>query len=158
MSNMIKAHRILVLLSFCALASGDVLAQAAKEPTLMTFEAKKKEGDQYDLIIHCRIARGWHIFAAKPGGDGTLTPAAITFSKSIIATYNGPVKEKGKLVTENIADIKAKVNTYENQVDFIQSATIHGKGKIFANFAYQTCNDKKCLPPMKKDIVFDITE
>ncbi len=153
---MIKAHRILFLLFFCFMASGDLLAQAAKEPTLMTFEAKKKSGDDYELIIHCRIARGWHIFASKPGGDGSLTPASITFSKSIIATYNGPVKEKGKLISENVEEVKAKVNTYENQVDFIQAATIHGKGKIFATFSYQTCNDKKCFPPMKKDIVFEI--
>ncbi len=155
---MIKAHSLLVTIILCMMTAGQLLAQAAKEPTLLTFEAKKKGGDQYDLIIHCRIARGWHIFATKPGGDGSLTPASITFSKNIIATYNGPVKEKGKLLTENVAEVKAKVNTYENQVDFIQSATIKGKGKIFASFSYQTCNDKKCFPPVKKDIVFDITE
>jgi hypothetical protein len=145
-----------ILLLTCIFAAFTGIAQAPKEPTRWTFEAVKKSESNYELVAHCLIAKGWHIFSQKPGGDGTLKPTSITFSKNINANYIGPVKELGKLVALTIENLKATANAYEGRVDFVQHATISGSGKIFAKLTYQASNGKTILPPIEKEVIFEV--
>ena len=57
------------------------------------------------VITFSVCASIWHIYAMKPGGDGSLIPPSFTFSKNAKIILNGAVKEKGKLISE--AGIKA---------------------------------------------------
>ncbi len=153
MANILKVAVLLLAASFIP---GLSFGQEAKEPLRWTVEAKKKNDTQYELIIHCLVAKGWHIFGAHPGGDGTITPTSITFTKNINANYTGPLKENGKTVAKAVEGVKGNINVYEGRVDFVQQATITGKGKIFATLTYQAGNEKLSLPKKARDFVFEI--
>lgn len=125
-------------------------AQMVKDESKWTFEAKKKSGDQYDLIVHLKLPKDWHIYAFKPGGDGSLYPPEIKFSKNDKVALKGDTKERGKLISENLVGIDGTVNMYKGTVDYVQPATIAGNTKITGKYSYQICNDEMCLPPTTK--------
>ncbi len=121
--------------------------QMVKDDSKWSFVAKKISGDKYELIVHAKIPKGWHIYALDPGGDGTLTATKIVFNKSGNVTLIGGVKERGKLVTETIDGTDGPVHMYKTDVDFVQEAVVKGSAKITGVYTYQICNDLMCLPP-----------
>ena len=143
---------------FSLFITNGLLAQMVKDGSKWTFEAKKKTGDQYELIVHLKLPKDWHIYAFKPGGDGSLYPPAITFSKNGKVTLTGSVKEKGKLISENLEGIDGIVNMYKGTVDYIQLATITGNTTIKGSYSYQICNDQMCLPPATKPFTIPVND
>jgi thiol:disulfide interchange protein len=148
---------LIVLLSFCT-GQKNLYAQMTADNSKWTFEAKKKTGNQYELIAHLSLPEHWHIYSFKPGGDGSLYPPAITFTKNGKLTLDGKVKEKGKLISEKLEGIDGIVNMYKGKVDYIQSATISGNTKITGTYSYQICNDEMCLPPKTQPFSIEITD
>ncbi len=122
-------------------------SQMVKDDSKWHFEAKKIKGDQYELIVHLNLPKGWHIYAFKPGGDGSLIAPEITFKKNDHVKLIGPVIERGKLISEVLEGIDGKVNMYKGSVDYVQKATISGSTTVEGGYSYQICNDAMCLPP-----------
>ena len=131
-------------------------AQMLKDESKWTFEAKKKTGNQYELIVHVKLPKPWHIYSFYPGFDGSLTPPSFTFDKSPKLTLNGKMAEKGKLISVVMIEGTPKVNMYSGTVDYVQQATITGAGTITGEYTYQICNDNMCLPPTTKKMTFTI--
>ena len=125
-------------------------AQMSRDNTRWTFEAKKKTGNQYDLIIHAGMEKGWHIYAMKPGGDGSLIVPSFSFDKNAKVKLTGNVKEKGKLISKVLIPGDPKINMYVGSVDYIQQATITGTGAVTGEYTYQICNDNTCRRPQQK--------
>jgi thiol:disulfide interchange protein len=147
MMKVLKTSLIILLGLFFA---ADVTAQMVRDDSKWTFEAKKKDGDKYELIIHLKLPKDWHIYSFKPGGDGSLLPPEFKFSKNSKVTLSGPVKEKGKLISETLVGIDGVVNMFKGTVDYTQAATISGNTKVIGEYSYQICNDQMCLPPTTK--------
>ncbi|MBC7552551.1 MAG: hypothetical protein H7257_01085, partial [Taibaiella sp.] len=145
MSKALKAVLVVLLsLFFAEVSFGEIIA----DPTKWTFEAKKKSGSEYELIVHCKIDKGWHIWSFNPGGDGLEIAPQIKFKKNSNVIYNGPVTEHGKMITEDM-DVVGVVHMYKDKVDYIQKATVSANTKISGTYYYQTCNDNMCLPDKK---------
>src|SRR6185312_3730271 len=153
---MMRSLRLALLLCCSLFISGSLFAQLTPDPTTWTFEAKKISGNQYDLIFHLKLKKYWHIYSFKPGGDGSLIAPSFNFDKNSNVKLIGTVKEKGKLITENMDGIDGAVNLYKNQVDYVQTASITGSTKISGKHLYQVCNDSSCLPPKTKSFSFTI--
>ena len=150
--KMLKA----LLVVLCSLFAGIGLhAQMIQDASKWTVEAKKKNGNQYDIIVHAKLPEHWHIYSMNPG-DSSLTPTEIIFSKNDKITLSGKVKEAGKLIREKTAD--GFMNIFKDHVDFIQSAAITGNTTIKGKYNYQICNDEMCLPPVSKKFTIEITD
>lgn len=132
--------------------------QIVKDDSKWTLEAKKKNGNQYELILHLQLPPKWHIYAFKPGGDGMEIPPTVTFVKNAQMKPEGGVKEKGKLITETLEGIDGAVNMFKDKVDYVQLATVSGNTKITCKYSYQICNDQMCLPPTDKTATVEITD
>ncbi|MCD6011445.1 MAG: protein-disulfide reductase [Flavipsychrobacter sp.] len=146
---------LLVLFSLFASAS---YGQMTLDESKWGLEAKKKTGNEYELILHLQLPKQWHIYAFKPGGDGMQIAPTVTFVKNGKVKLNGPVKEKGKLLTETIDGIDGAVNMYKGNVDYVQLATISANTKITCKYSYQICNDQMCLPPTDKTITVEVKD
>ena len=144
------------LIVFFALIATTSYAQMTKDNSKWTFEAKKVSGNKYQIITHLQLEKGWHIYAMKPGGDGTLVAPEITVDKNSKVKLSGGVKEKGKLVTQTMEGIDGKVNMYSGKVDYIQMATIDGATTVSGTYSYQICNDRMCLPPTTKKYTLSV--
>lgn len=148
----------LLLLSIL-LAAPQLFAQMVQDPSVWTYELKKKGDNKYDLIFHVKFNKAdWHVYALKPGGDGTLIPPSFEFKKSKDYKLVGGVKEvNGKKITEDIDGVGI-VHYFKNSVDFVQEVTVTGNTKITGTHEYQVCNDQMCLPPTTLPFSFNITD
>ncbi|MBC7552550.1 MAG: hypothetical protein H7257_01080 [Taibaiella sp.] len=132
------------------------MAQMTADPTKWTYEVKKVSGNNYKLIFHLRLEPKWHIWALHPGGDGYEIAPSFSFNNNTRLKLKGEVSESGKATTTSMEGIDGKITYYSEKVDYIQNATIQGKGKIFGKLNYQVCNDNMCLPPKDKDFIFEV--
>ena len=121
--------------------------QIIKDESKWSFEAKKVSGDKYQLIAHVKIPKGWHLYALKPGGDGTLMPPKIEFTGSNNVKLIGEVKEVAKIITLTIDGTEGAVNEVKEKADYIQNAVITGSAKVSGKYSYQICNEEMCLAP-----------
>ena len=62
---------------------------------------------------------------------------------------DGKIRELGKIEKFHDARLKVSANQYSTMVDFVQLVKLKAKVKtnITGSVEYQTCDDKKCLPP-----------
>ena len=69
---------------------------------------------------------------------------------------DGKIKEMGKLEKFTDQELGVSANQYSKMVVFSQKVKLKGKAKsnVAGNVTFQTCDDKKCLPP--KTINFSI--
>ncbi len=154
-----KAFRLILLVFVTSLLSQGVHAQMTLDKSKWKVEAKKKSGNQYELILHLALPEGWHIYALKPGGDGTLTPPSFAFDPNKKVKLTGSILEKGKLISEKIDVIDGgPVNMYKNKVDYIQAATIEGNTKVTGSYTYYICDDNMCLPPSTRNFSIIIND
>lgn len=155
---MIKVLKAALLVWFSLFTALSVHAQMTPDNSKWTLEAKKINGDKYELILHLKLPAQWHIYSFKPGGDGMELPPTVQFAKNDKVKLSGEVKEKGKLLKEKLDGIDGIVNMYKGKVDYVQQATISGNTKITCNYSYQICNDQMCLPPTDKSATVEVKD
>ncbi len=141
-----KLSGLLWLVLLNVLFSFGATAQILEDPTVWTFEAKKLDGNKYDLVFHCDVKNGWHIFSLDPGGDGSFLPPEFNIKKNADIKLVGKLREKGKIIHETIEDI-GTMHYYKN-VDYIQTVELAKEDMVITGeYTYMTCNDETCLPP-----------
>ena len=146
--------RLTLFLLLSTFASTSIYAQA--DATKWTFEAKKKNDTQYELIFHLKLKDGYHAWSQKPGGDGTLIPTSFAFDKNSLVKLIGTPQEHGKLITQTIDGIDGSVHFYKNEVKFVQLAEVKKGTTITGKYTFQVCNDIMCLAPKTEKFVFKI--
>jgi thiol:disulfide interchange protein len=155
---MIKVLKVALLVFLGLFTIASASGQLTQDNSKWTLDAKKVNGDKYELCLHLKLPDQWHIYSLKPGGDGMELAPVITFKQNALLTLNGVVTEKGKLLKETMEGIDGVVNLFKGKVDYTQQATISGNTKIVCNFTYQICDDKMCLPPKDATLTVDIND
>lgn len=151
---MTKISGFVALLLLNILFAFGAQAQILEDPTVWKFEAKKVDSNKYDLVFHCDVKNGWHIYSLDPGGDGSFLPPEFNIKKTADIKLVGKVREEGKIIHETIEDI-GTVHYYKN-VDYIQTVELTRPDMVITGeYTYMTCNDETCLPP--KTVDFSIT-
>ena len=125
-------------------------------PVSWSFNSKKISDNTYEVQLVATIQQGWHLYSQNQPEDAIAQPTSFNFNKNPLLLFEGNVKEMGKL--EKYRDVKLDVsaNQYSQKVVFIQKVKLKGKAKtnVSGKLEYQTCDDKKCLPP--KTIPFSV--
>ena len=139
-------QRTVFLLASVLFAAG-AFAQI-KDPVKWTTTSRKK-GESYEVVLTASLPKTWHIYSQKTGGG---IPTKFKFTKSPLLTFNGEVKELGKLKEEYDKNFDTKVKYYGDKVDFVQNVKVKNNVKTNVNVTveYMTCDDSQCLPPTKK--------
>jgi len=149
--RIIRYYSAILLLLVVASANAQMLT-----PAKWKYEVKKKSGNDYQLIFHLQLDKGWHIWSLTPGGDGFQIVPSVAFDKNANVTPKGGLTEKGKVTTTAMEGIKGKVSYLSGNVDYIQEVTVKGSAKITGKHTWQVCDDRQCLAPTDKDFVFEI--
>ena len=143
-------------LLFVALALAFLNTASAQNPVSWAFTSKKISDKVYELHLTATIQPGWHLYSQKQPEDAIAQPTSFTFNNNPLLNFDGTVKELGKVekYTDKVLDISAY--QYSNKVKFVQVVKLKGKVKtaVTGKLEFQTCDDKKCLPP--KTIPFTI--
>jgi hypothetical protein len=124
-------------------------AAAQLNPVTWSFSAKKIADKTYEIHMKATIQNNWHLYSQTQPGDAIAIPTAFTIAANPLFTKDGKIKEVGKMEVMNDATLGVSANQYSNTVDFVQKIKL--KANVKTNFngsvEYQTCDDKKCLPP-----------
>ena len=145
--------RIIVLSAFfCSM----VVAYAQQSPVTWSFTAIKTADKTYEVHLKATIQSGWHLYSQTQPADAIVNPTSFTINANPLFTKDGKIKEVGKMEIFKDASLGISANQYANSVDFVQKVKL--KASVKTNFTgsveYQTCDDKKCLPP--KTVTFSI--
>lgn len=146
-----KAFLLTLTIFSVALAS----AQLAN-PVSWTFTSKKLSENVYEVQLAATIQNGWHLYSQSQPKDAIAQPTSFVFNKNPLVELDGSVKETGKLEKFTDKELGVSANQYSKLVVFTQKVKLKGKAKsnVGGNVTFQTCDDKKCLPP--KTVNFNI--
>jgi beta-lactamase class D len=144
--------RILLLLSVLLIGTG-ALAQIEK-PVKWSYAAKRISSTEAVVFLRATIQETWHIYSQNVK-DGGPIKTSFTFSPSKEYTLVGKTAEPTP-VTKYEDAFKMNVSYFENTVTFQQKIKLKSANvtSVKGQLEYETCNNKKCLPP--EDVDFDI--
>jgi thiol:disulfide interchange protein DsbD len=136
--NMKRFFSVIALILFGLTAN-------SQNPVTWTFTAKKTADKTYEVHMTATIQSGWHLYSQTQPEDAIAIPTTFTLTANPLFTADGAIKE---------LDLSA--NQYSKKVDFVQIVKLKSAAKtnFSGNVEYQTCDDKKCLPP--KTVNFSI--
>jgi thiol:disulfide interchange protein DsbD len=132
------------------------IAAQAQNPVAWTFNSKKINDNAYEVQLIATIQPGWHLYSQSQPSDAIAQPTSFVFNKNPLINLEGKTKEVGKLEKYRDEKLEISANQYSQKVVFVQKIKLAGKAKtnISGKLEYQTCDDKKCLPP--KTVNFSI--
>ena len=125
-------------------------------PVSWAFASKKINENVYELQLIATIQSGWHLYSQVQPNDAIAQPTTFNFNKNPLVDLDGKVKEIGKLEKYKDSKLDISANQYSQKVTFVQKVKVKGKVKtnVSGKLEFQTCDDKKCLPP--KTVNFSI--
>lgn len=132
------------------MTAGFASAQMLK-PVKWTFSSKKIADKVYEVHLTAIIQSGWHLYSQTQPKDAINNPTAIVFNANPIISLDGKTAEIGKMEVYTDKRLGISANQYANKVDFVQKVKLKANAKtnISGSVEFQTCDDKKCLPPEK---------
>jgi thiol:disulfide interchange protein DsbD len=137
----------LFLLPVFVLAAFGTNAQL--NPVTWSFTANKVSDKTYEIHMKATIQTNWHLYSQKQPDNAIAIPTKFTITPNPIFKADGKINEIGKMELMKDATLGISANQYSNSVDFVQKIKL--KANVKTNFSgkveYQTCDDKKCLPP-----------
>lgn len=145
----------IILLFILTLSLGFVKAQS---PVSWSFSTKKVSDKTYEVHLTATIQSGWHLYSQIQPNDAIAMPTDFKFTNNPLLKFDGRIKEVGKLEKFKDATLGISANQYSKKVDFVQIIKLRGnvKTNISGSVEYQTCDDKKCLPPKTVNFSLDL--
>ena len=146
------------LFAIAAVILTGITANAQLNPVTWSFSVKKIADKTYEVHMKATIQNNWHLYSQKQPEDAIAIPTAFTISPNPLFALDGKIKEVGKMEVMKDATLGVSANQYANTVDFVQKVKLktNAKTNFSGNVEYQTCDDKKCLPPKKVNFSIEI--
>lgn len=128
-----------------------VLFIQAQSPVSWSFTAKKIADKKYEVHLTATVQQGWHLYSQVQPEDAVVHPTSFVFNANPLLAAEGKIKEAGKMEKFHDAKLGISANQYAGTVDFVQIIKLKAKAKtnLAGTVEFQTCDDKKCLPPKK---------
>ncbi|MEO6254950.1 MAG: protein-disulfide reductase DsbD domain-containing protein [Ferruginibacter sp.] len=144
-----KIILVMGLMMFIVLANAQI-----NNPVTWNHTAVKIADKVYELRLTASIDANWHMYA-QDAGEG-LEPTIINFIPNPLISFNGKVKEVGKLQSSYEKYFKSVSKYYAKDIAFVQKIKVKSQvGTVVkGTISYVVCNDRQCLPP--KEVPFSI--
>ena len=122
---------------------------AQLNPVSWSFSATKVADKTYEVKMVATMQTNWHLYSQKQPEDAIAIPTAFTFSPNPLFKLDDNIKEIGKMEVMKDPTLGVSANQYSKTVTFVQRIKLKAnvKTSFNGNVEYQTCDDKKCLPP-----------
>jgi hypothetical protein len=128
----------------------------AQNPVSWSFSTKKISDKTFEVHLTANIQSGWHLYSQNQPEDAIASPTNFTINNNPLLKLDGKLKEVGKMEKFKDKTLGISAHQYSNKVDFVQVVKLKSNAKtnISGSVEFQTCDDKKCLPP--KTVNFNI--
>ena len=140
--------RLYQIVALCLLT---LSLKAQNSPVSWAFSAVKLADKTYEVHLTATVQSGWHLYSQAQPEDAVVNPTEIKFHPNPLVSVSGKTAEKGKLEKFHDEKLGISANQYAEKVDFVQVVKLKAKAKtsVAGTVEFQTCDDKKCLPPKK---------
>ena len=137
------------LLAFLSVAFVTVSVNAQLNPVSWSFSSKKINEKTYEIHLTATMQSGWHLYSQVQPEDAIAQPTDFKINNNPLLSLEGKIKEVGKMEKFHDAKLEVSANQYANKVDFVQVVKLKAnvKTNLTGSVEFQTCDDKKCLPP-----------
>lgn len=124
-------------------------ANAQLNPVSWSFSSKKIADKTYEVHLTATMQTGWHLYSQVQPEDAIAIPTGFTINSNPLLALQGKIKEVGKMEKFHDPKLEISANQYAAKVDFVQVVKLKANAKtsLTGSVEYQTCDDKKCLPP-----------
>jgi hypothetical protein len=141
---------------FLIVALGAITVNAQLNPVSWSFASKKVADKTYEIHLTAKMQSGWHLYSQSQPEDAIAIPTGFKINNNPLLSLEGKIKEVGKMEKFHDAKLEVSANQYADKVDFVQVVKLKAnvKTNLTGSVEYQTCDDKKCLPP--KTVNFSI--
>jgi thiol:disulfide interchange protein DsbD len=122
---------------------------SAQNPVTWTFTSKKLTNGNVEIHMIATLEKGWHLYSQDQPEDAIAMPTTFTITSNPLIEVVGKIREEGKMEKFHDKELQLSANQYSKSVSFVQTVKLKGKAKtnFTGSVEYQTCDDKKCLPP-----------
>ena len=126
-----------------------IVASAQTDPVKWSFASKKIADKTYEVHLTATMQSGWHLYSQVQPEDAIAIPTGFTINNNPLLTLEGKIKEVGKMEKFHDKKLEVSANQYSGKVNFVQVVKLKANAKtnFTSSVEYQTCDDKKCLPP-----------
>src|SRR5579872_3464777 len=126
--------------------------------TLTSDVTKAPAGSTVPLKLTAKLEPGWHLYSlTTPPGGPIPTTAAVAGNAWVEKTVLYQPKPERKLDPNFGVDTE----TFKDEAVFLVTAELKKDAKgivdLEADVRYQSCDDRRCLPPRKKSAHFMLT-
>lgn len=137
------------IFTFLVVAFVAMGCRAQSSPVSWSFSASKVADKTYDIKMVAHIQPKWHLYSQTQPKDAIAIPTSFTIKKNSLVEPVGNIKEIGKMEVFKDDALGISANQYADQVVFVQRVKLRAnvKTSYSGNVEFQTCDDKKCLPP-----------
>jgi hypothetical protein len=142
-----------IFFTFLIFLVGTTAEAQMLSPVQWSYTSKKIADKTYEVHLTATMLNNWHLYSQTQPEDAINQPTEILFKKNPLIHFDGSVKEIGKMELFKDNKLKISANQYADKVDFVQVIKLKAnvKTNVAGSVEYQTCDDKKCLPPKKID-------
>ena len=122
---------------------------SAQNPVTWTFTSKKLPNGNFEIHMTATMEKGWHLYSQTQPDDAIAMPTTFTITSNPLIEVVGKIREDGKMEKFHDKELDLSANQYSKTVNFVQTVKLKAKAKtnFTGSVEYQTCDDKKCLPP-----------
>mgnify|MGYP003548693039 FL=1 len=144
-----KIFTALTLIHFSGIANAQI-----NNPVTWSYSAKKIADKTYEIHMTANIDGNWHLYA-QDAGEGP-EPTTFSFTTNPLISFDGKVKEVGKMEKSYDKNFNSVLKYYAKKVDFVQKIKVKSSiaTVVKGTVNFMVCNDRQCLPP--RDIPFSI--
>ena len=134
-----------------------VFALHAQNPVSWSFSSKKLSDKTFEVHLTANIQLGWHLYSQDQPEDAIAIPTSVKINNNPLLKLDGKIKEVGKMEKFKDKTLGIAAHQYSNKVDFVQVVKLKSNAKtnVSGSVEFQTCDDKKCLPP--KTVNFNVS-
>jgi thiol:disulfide interchange protein DsbD len=125
-------------------------------PVKWSFDAKKINDAEYDLVATAKLDKGWFIYSQFIGDNGPV-PTLLTFKPTPQYQLVGKANELSEHKKSGFDKIfEMNITKFSDEVKFVQRVKVSGATQINGSVEWQTCDDEKCLPPSDQSFSYKI--
>ena len=122
--------------------------------------APLKAGARFTVRVIAEVQEGWHLYSLKPMAEGPI-PTRIWIAEGQPFALAGAIAAPAPQVQQD-PSFGIEVEMYEGEAVFslpVRVAAGAGAGaqKLVVSAAYQSCNNKLCLPPKTVKVEVPVT-
>lgn len=144
-----RIFTVLILVMFAGIVNAQI-----NNPVTWSYTAKKIADKVYEIHLTANIDGNWHLYA-QDAGEGP-EPTVFSFTANPLISFDGKVKEVGKLEKSYDKNFNSVLKYYAKKVDFVQKIKVKSSVAtvVKGSVNFMVCNDRQCLPP--RDVPFSV--